>query len=263
MVGRVNDDVLGMLSHLQDALFEAYRDGLRRLQQTHQPGARSRGAERLVMVSSGPSPSVQGAVDGKRVLLTPPVYSPLRGQLDAAVGRMQAALTTAMAVERRLLVVPNGEELDAAQEEYNARVVEAARETSAVSQLLAYRHVVDVALPLDAQERAHGAAEDLLARRSALLASLLSAPGHGDDTEGLRRAAELADEAERALMGARDTWPGHHRDVVIAPPRIRSHLAAANDGAGSSPHSPLPARRPVGRKRARNNRPPPPQPQSE
>lgn len=257
---RSDDDVLGMLSHLQDTLFEAYHDGLRRLQ-THQPSSSRRGGERLLTVSE--SLPVQGAVDGRRVLLAPPVYSPLEEALDAAVGRLHASLTAALAAERRLLVVPEGEALDAAKDEYDARVIEGAREMSAVSQLLAYRHVVQVAIPLEAQDRAHATAEELIARRGELLASFLSDPSAG--TEGMRRAGQLSEEAAYALRHVGDTWPGRHRDVVVRPPRIRSHSTAGDDPSPAHPRSsrnPRPPRRPTGRSGKEARLPPAPAPPS-
>lgn len=234
------DDVLGMLSGLQDVMFEAYRDGLVHLQ-SRLPGAGkkrgSRGSHRgEELIPGAGSAHVPGVINGRQVSLSPPVYADLSRVLAARVERLRELAPEASAIERRLLLAEEGPELDAVSKRYDDGLADLAREMRAVSHLLAYRHVVDVAIPLEAQRQAHSAAEDLLAQRAELLASFTAKGDRTSADATMRRAAHLLDEARDARRDTWKSWPGRVVHVVSRPPRIRTaHLSGGTNTRRDGP----------------------------
>lgn len=261
-------DARELLYRMKDAAFEPYRRSLRHLQMLDVSSFRSHSAERTskgakaqkrksafsenelklgidekdsIPVIGGPASSARGA------RLRRPLYASLDRLSDDVRRRVQELSIECAALERRLVLAPTQDEEEETESAYDKALRSLSASVAQLSHLSAYRHVVDVVIPLAEQTTAASRAEGMLEERERLLEEakgmLRSSAGSREGGEEGAPPADLA-RVMRAMMvlerkaiealsgavggndGTAPTWPGKHHLLVLTPPRTDS-LASA------------------------------------
>jgi len=215
------------LALLNDDRFTQYRSALRNMGALRDPRVFDRPS--IPSVSVDPS-SGTAATKGKRQQkhMSHPSYVPLQEQVDLLVAEVRRLVALSVAAERRQLIVED-DDFDKAARESDGITKELSIKVMYLSNLLAYRVIVDRKVPEMTEYRVRDEARRLLMRRADLLRG-------NPDKKKMTEAYELFLQAGRTLQGLGEHWPGKHDMLVLTPPHsVTTGAAVSATAATTSP----------------------------